>query len=485
VTSSDLPRDKPLCVDLDCTLLRTDSLHELCVALLARRPWEVLQIPGWLLRGGRAGLKAQLTGRVSLDPALLPYRGEVVDLVRESAAAGRPTILVTAADQSLAAAIAAHLGAFSEVIASDGDENLKGDRKAERLAARFGRGNFEYVGDSPADLPVWEAAEGALLAAPTPALQRRVAERVPVRGTFGRRITAAEQLRAWLRELRVHQWVKNLLLLLPLLTSHRLLEPGLAGLAVAAFVSFGLVSSGVYVLNDLVDLEVDRAHPSKRGRPLAAGELPIWGGLLVGPLLLAASFALAARFLPPAFLGVLVVYLLANLVYSLGVKRVAVADVLLLAGLYVLRVVAGGIAVGVPPSPWLLAFCLFFFLNLAFLKRYIELRRLGGTARSVATGRGYRADDLDLLRSLGPSAGYLAVAVLALYIQSQAVTELYGRPWVLWLAAPLVIFWITRAWLIAHRGEMDDDPVSFAIRDRATWVVAGLGGVLALLATAS
>ena len=485
MSSPESPRDRPLCVDLDGTLLRTDSLHELCVQLLARRPLDVFQLPLWLARGGRAHLKAQLTARVSLDPALLPYRTEVVDAVRAEAAVGRETLLVTAADQAVADGIAAHVGAFSEVLGSDGSENLKGARKAEALAGRFGREGFEYIGDSPADLPVWEAAGSALLAAPSAPLERRVAARVPVRAKYGAPAGPAENGRAWLRALRVHQWAKNALVLLPLLAAHRVLEPDLLALACLAFVSFCLVSSGVYVLNDLVDLDADRAHPTKRRRPFAAGTLPLWQGVVAGPTLVLAAFAVVAPVLPAAFLGVLALYVAANGVYSLSLKRVAVADVLLLAGLYVLRVVAGGVAVGVALSPWLLGFCLFFFLNLAFLKRYLELTRLQALAETSAAGRGYRTTDLDLLRSLGPSAGYLAVAVLALYIQSQAVTELYGRPWALWLAAPLVIYWITRAWLLAHRGEMDDDPVLFAIRDRTTWVVALLGAVLGLFATAS
>jgi 4-hydroxybenzoate polyprenyltransferase/phosphoserine phosphatase len=484
VTSSDSPRDPPLCVDLDGTLLRTDSLHELCVTLLAKRPLDVLRLPGWLLRGGRAHLKARLTERVALKPSRLPYRSEVVDAVRASAAAGRRTILVTAADQAVADGIAAHVGGFTEVLGSDGANNLKGERKATLLVDRFGRGGFEYIGDSSADLPVWEAAEGALLAAPSASLQQRVAARVPVRRTFGARPSARERLRAWLRALRVHQWAKNLLVLLPIVAAHRVQDASLAGLAALAFVSFCLLSSAVYLFNDIVDLDADRGHPTKCRRPFASGLLPLWSGVVAAPLLGGAAFVVAALTLPPAFVAVLALYVLANGVYSLGLKRVAVADVLLLAALYVLRVVAGGVAVGVLLSPWLLAFCLFFFLNLAFLKRYVELGRMSGSAETVAAGRGYRAADLDLLRSLGPSAGYLAVAVLALYIQSQAVTELYGRPWLLWLAAPLAIFWITRVWLFAHRGEMHDDPVLFALRDRTTWVVAALGGVLGVLAAA-
>lgn len=466
---------RALCVDLDGTLVATDTLHELVLALARERPLDLLRLPAWLA-GGRAALKARLCARVRLDPARLPYRPEVLDALRAARAEGRPCALVTAADCGLAQAIAAHVGLFDEVIASDGRDNLKGARKAARLAARFGAGGFEYAGDAAADLPVWEAAGAATLVGASGRLRRRVAARVPVERALGARLGRGARLRAWGAALRLHQWLKNLLVFVPLLTSHRLGEPELVAHAVQAFFAFGACASGVYVLNDLADLAADRAHPAKARRPFARGALPAWQGALAGPALLGAGLALASAGLPPAFLVALGGYLVANAAYTLRVKRLPIADVVVLAGLYTLRVVAGGAAVAVEISPWLLAFSLFFFLNLAFLKRYGDVRRAAEPAGGPVPGRDYRAQDLPLLATMGVAAGYLAVLVLALYLQSDYVVRLYERPTLLWLAIPLVAYWTSRAWLLAHRGALPDDPVVFALRDPVTWGV-GLAGV--------
>jgi 4-hydroxybenzoate polyprenyltransferase/phosphoserine phosphatase len=471
----------PLCVDLDGTLLATDSLHELAVGLAGQRPFDLLRIPGWLA-GGRAHLKARLAERVALDASRLPYREEVLEALRAARAEGRLCVLVTAADRRVAEAVAEHLGLFDEVLASDGADNLKGRSKADELGQRFGRGGFEYLGDATADLPVWEAAGAASLVAPSSSLERRVAARLPVARSLGTRGGPGDRARAWLRALRVHQWVKGGLVLLPLLASHRLDEPALWGSAALAFVAFSLVASAVYVANDLLDLAADRAHPSKQRRPFASGALPIASGVLAIPLLLGLASALAIWGLPPAFLAVLGIYVATNALYSLWLKRVAIADVILLASWYTLRVVAGGVAVAVTPSPWLLGFSLFFFLNLAFLKRHVDVRRLAGEPGRTP-GRSYQAADLPLLASMGLAAGYMALVILALYIQSDSVRLLYRHPGRLWLATPLVAYWTSRMWLLSHRGEMDDDPVAFAVRDPVSWAVAAAGLAIGAAAT--
>ena len=388
-------------------------------------------------------------------------------------------MLVTAADRRTAEAIAAHLGCFDEVWASDGTDNLKGAAKAARLRDRFGAGGFEYLGDAHADLPVWEAAGAASLVVPGSALRRRVAARVPIERSLGARPGAGELASAWRRQLRVHQWVKNALVVLPLVASHRIGEPALWANAALAFLAFSFTTSAVYVVNDLLDLASDRAHPTKRRRPFASGALPVAAGALAAPLLVAAAFALSA-FLPRGFLVALAAYTVANVAYSLWLKRVAIADVIVLASFYTLRVVAGGLAVGIMPSPWLLAFCLFFFLNLAFLKRCVDLRRLAPGAR--AAGRDYAAEDLPLLTSLGSAAASMSLAVLAFYVQSETVVRLYRTPELLWLALPLGAYWTSRAWLLAHRGQLDDDPVAFAVRDPVTWGVGAAGVAVGALA---
>jgi 4-hydroxybenzoate polyprenyltransferase len=475
------PDRRPLCVDLDGTLLATDTLHELALALARERPVDLLRLPFWLARG-RAGLKARLGARVKLDPALLPYRPEVIAALRDARAEGRRCVLVTAADAALAESIAAHLDLFDEVLASDGRDNLKGRRKADRLVERFGAGAFEYLGDAAADLPVFEAAGSASLVGAGAALRRRAASRVPIARTLADRPVASVRLRAWVRALRLHQWAKNLLLFVPLVAAHRALEPALLVAAAAGFLAFSLCASAVYLLNDLLDLAADRAHPTKRERPFASGALPAAAGVAMAVLLLAEGLVIGA-FLPAGFMTALLAYLGANAAYNLGLKRVAIADVVLLAGLYAVRVVAGGAATGIPISPWLLGFSLFFFLNLAFLKRYIDVRRVAEAGGTVVPGRDYRASDLPLLGAMGIAAGYLAVVVLALYVQSDYVVRLYRRPEVLWLAAPLVAYWTSRAWLVAHRGRMNDDPVVFALRDPVTWGIAAVGLALGAAAT--
>jgi 4-hydroxybenzoate polyprenyltransferase len=276
--------------------------------------------------------------------------------------------------------------------------------------------------------------------------------------------------------------VKNLLVLLPLLASHRVGEALLWQRAALAFAAFSLAASAVYVGNDLLDLAADRAHPTKRRRPFASGELGIASGLVAIPLLLLGAL-LAGWTLPPAFLAVLALYVAANGAYSFWLKRVAIADVILLASLYALRVLAGGLAVAVVPSPWLLGFCLFFFLNLAFLKRSVDVRRAEVAEGARSPGRDYDSADLPLLAAMGLAAGYLALVILALYIQSENVRLLYRSPERLWLAAPLGAYWISRMWLLAHRGRLDDDPVAFAVRDPVTWGVAAAGLAIGVLAT--
>jgi 4-hydroxybenzoate polyprenyltransferase len=293
----------------------------------------------------------------------------------------------------------------------------------------------------------------------------------------------AGRARALWQALRPHQWVKNLLLFVPLLLAHRLDEPGLWLAAVIGFVAFSLCASSAYVINDLADRESDRAHPIKRDRPFAAGALSPSVALVLAPGLLVAALALAWWALPPLFMMALAVYAAATLAYSLALKRVVLVDVMVLAGLYAMRILAGSAATGVPVSAWLLAFALFFFLSLALLKRYAELRLLQLEARVALRGRGYRGEDLELLRAAGPAAGFLSVLVLALYVATPDVLVLYERPGLLWLVGALLLYWNLRAWLIAQRAEMHDDPVLFAARDRVSYVVGGLTVLILVAAT--
>jgi 4-hydroxybenzoate polyprenyltransferase len=473
---SERPSDLvPICVDLDGTLLRSDLLYESFLALLRTRPWLALWLPFWLL-GGKARFKRRLAESVELDVADLPYDVRVIERLRQTEA--RPRVLCTASDERLARAVAEHTGVFDEVLASDGTINLAGARKAEALVGRFGERGFDYAGNGDVDVHVWKRARRAWvvnaparLASP-PRPEYEVEHHLP---------PTASPLRSWLRSLRLHQWLKNLLVFLPLLASHRFLEPQAVLASCLAFVAFGLCASGVYLLNDLLDLPADRRHPRKRSRPFAAGDLPLLHGLVAAPILTLLSFALAA-WVSLELLVVLAIYLAMTLAYSFRLKRIAMLDVILLAALYTVRIVAGAAAIGSPLSFWLLAFSMFLFLSLAMLKRYTELAAMLEAGKSGALGRGYAVDDLPLIQSLGAAAGYGAVLVLALYINSPESLKLYARPQVLWLVCPLLLYWISRMWVVAHRGAMHDDPVVFAARDRVSQIVVALCGIAAFAA---
>ena len=467
----------PLCIDLDGTLVATDTLWESALALLRTRPLRALALPLWLARG-RPVLKRRLAEAAPIDVASLPYRSEVLAYAAEARVAGRSVVLVTASARAVAERVAAHTGAFDAVLASD-DQNLKGAHKRDALVARYGARGFEYVGDARIDLAVWEAAACGSLVGGSRSLRAALAQRTTLAREFAA-LPAGPG--AWFRQLRIRQWLKNLLLFLPLLASHRFTDAVLLADATLAFLAFGLTASAVYVANDLMDLPADRAHPLKRARPFAAGALSIPAGLAAIPLLLAGAFALAAS-LPAAFSASLALYLAANVLYTLWLKRVVLADVALLGGLYALRVVVGGLATGIVVSPWLMGFSLFFFLSLAFLKRFAELRRLGEEGASVTPGRGYLSGDAPVLLALGPACAAVAALVLGLYIQGDMVTKLYRSPALLWALVPLLVYWSGRSWLLAQRGELDDDPVLFATRDRGSWIVAALA--LAVFAAAA
>ncbi|MBX9400124.1 UbiA family prenyltransferase [Lysobacter sp. BMK333-48F3] len=462
-----------LCVDLDGTLLKSDLLYESLLALLSKQPLLLFLLPLWLLRG-KAALKHEIASRVEVDATTLPYDERVVEALRETDA--RPRVLCTASNTKFAQQVATHLGVFDLVLASDDGVNLSGAAKAQALVERFGERGFDYMGNAGVDLSVWARARHAWVVNGS----RGLAERAAKVGTVAEQLPpAAAGLKTWIKALRIHQWLKNLLVFLPLLASHRFLEPGAVIASALAFVAFGLCASGVYVLNDLLDLPSDRQHPRKRLRPFAAGRLPLLHGLFAAPLLTLAGLALALL-ASPWFALVLIGYYAMTLAYSLRLKRIVMVDVVLLAGLYTVRIIGGAAAIGTPLSFWLLAFSMFIFLSLAMLKRHAELSAILGTGRNKASGRGYAVEDLPLIQSLGAAAGYLAVLVFALYINSPESLALYDRPQVLWLICPLLLYWISRMWIISHRGAMDDDPVVFAVTDRVSQVVIALCGLLAL-----
>jgi 4-hydroxybenzoate polyprenyltransferase/phosphoserine phosphatase len=462
----------PLCIDIDGTLIRSDLLLESALALLRRNPAYLLLFPIWLLRG-KARLKREIAARANIDASLLPYDARLVEWLRGEAAQRRQ-VLCTASDRKFADAVAAHIGGFDEVLASDGTRNLAGASKGDALRERFGEHGFDYAGNAAPDLAVWRHARRGVVVNASPALTRRAAQVVEIERVFDR---PGEGVRPWIKAMRPHQWLKNLLLFLPLLASHRAFDGNAVLLSLLAFASFSVCASGVYLLNDMLDLEADRAHPRKRLRPFAAGTLPLTAGLMLAPLLTLAAFVLALL-VGPRFALVLFGYYVLTLGYSFGIKRIAMLDMVVLAGLYTVRIFAGTVAIRAALSFWLLAFSMFLFLSLAMIKRYTELRLLLRQGRNQAGGRDYQVDDLQLIQSLGGASGYLAVLVLALYINSTASEVLYRHQQVLWLLCPLLLYWVSRVWLIAHRGAMHDDPVVFALTDGVSRIVLAICAVV-------
>jgi 4-hydroxybenzoate polyprenyltransferase/phosphoserine phosphatase len=465
----------PLCVDLDGTLVRTDLPLESLLSAVRKDVSLVPRLSFTLLRG-RAALKAAIADQANLDPALLPYNDEVVAFVKEQRTQGRRIVLASASHRRLVEKVAEYLGLFDEIEATDGGTDFKGTHRAERLVARFGEKGFDYIGNSAADIPVWLHARHSFVAAMNGSVTKRLSVSPDV--SF-----SAVVPRPWdfLRAMRVHQWVKNLLIFAVLIAAHSFSDVALWARAGLAFFAFALCASSVYILNDLLDLEADRRHPRKRERPFAAGRLPVTTGVAMAPSLLIAAAILAAA-LPYLFALVLALYYLTTCAYSVWLKRIVLVDVFALASLYTLRLIAGAAAVAIVPSFWLLAFAMFLFLSLAMVKRYAELVQLRGGDLEAAFGRGYYVIDRDMLAGLGVGSAFAAVLVLALYINSESVVHLYRLPEAIWLLCPLLLYWLSRLWIVARRGKLDDDPIVFALRDRVSRIVIGLSGVVFLLA---
>jgi 4-hydroxybenzoate polyprenyltransferase/phosphoserine phosphatase len=461
----------PLVVDLDGTLLRSDLLMETAMAFVRSKPLKVFKLLGWLLKG-KAALKEGLALETQIDVSVLPYDPQVIELINAEKATGRMIVLATASHVSLAERIAEHLQLFDLVLASNANRNLSGNNKRDLLVAHYGEGGFDYIGNSSDDLPIWNVSRQAYVVNPDPGVEGRVKAMTQVEPTLR---TNTASLRDWRKATRLHQWLKNALIFVPLLASHRFTQFDLMRDGVFAFFCFGLCASSVYILNDLLDLCDDRHHKSKCNRPFASGRLSIKAGLVAVPTLLIAAFGAALLLLPWQFCAVMAAYYGLTLAYSLQLKRLMAVDVIVLAMLYTSRIIAGVAAFNLTLTFWILAFSMFIFLSLAMVKRYAELR--DARVREVTTmarGRGYYPGDLDMIASLGASSGYLAVMVLALYIQDAKTTALYVTPHVIWLACPLLLFWVTRVWMLTHRGLMNEDPVVFAIRDRTSQLIGAV-----------
>lgn len=458
----------PLVVDLDESLVRTDILYESLFSSLAgdlRSGWDALRA---FMRGGKAALKAQLARTSTIDYATLPYNDAVLDLIRQAKAEGRLVYLATASDRRHADGVAAHLGLFDGVFASDGQTNLSGPAKAEKLVQEFGSNGFDYVGNSKADLPAWRVARRCYAVGAT----KSVIGKIDSAGLTVEHLERRKfSLRAWIKAFRVHQYAKNALIFVPMLTAHVYTWEAIwrSGWT---FVAFSLCASSVYIINDLLDLESDRKHPTKRKRALASGALPIPAMAFVVPVVLLSSFSIAYA-MSLEVLGVLVTYFALTLAYSVKLKQKMMLDVVVLAALYATRVIAGAVAIDVVVSEWLLIFCILMFTCLALVKRYVELAVRIDMDMPDPSNRNYRLTDLPVVGALAAGAGFNAITVFALYVSSPAVSALYRNPKILWLICPILVFWLGRLLLMAQRRIVDDDPIIFALRDSISHI-AGL-----------
>lgn len=455
-----------LCVDLDGTLVRTDTLLESLFALLRVKPWGLFQIIFWVFFG-KARCKQKIGQASALQPDSLPYTGPVLDYLQSESRKGRKLLLVTGADASIAIPVARHLGLFSDVICSDGRENVTGKVKLAAIHRVLGSEGFSYAGNSRRDLAVWKGAKSAVIVGGGAGVRKAVERAgVPIERVIPR---PHFSIRLMLRALRVHQWTKNLLVLLPIALAHHLLEKQFIVLGIRAFFAFSFCASAVYLINDLWDLPTDRRHPVKRHRPLASGDLSIPVAVSWSAVLLTGAALLNPA--PEAAL-LLLAYVVAAIAYSLYLKRLLLVDVILLAGFYTLRLLYGGAAAGVTVSIWTLAFSMFMFLSLALIKRISELRSRVSEEGLTASGRAYLMNDVSQLSALCSASGCASALVIILYVHSPEVTPLYSRPYFLLGIFPLLVYWQSRLLILANRGSIHEDPVVFSLFDRASRAVA-------------
>ncbi len=467
-----------LVVDLDGTLTRTDTLFESALLLGRKRLVDLFLLPFWLLKG-KAYLKFRITEKVIPDPAHLPYVETFLEWLRAEKSNGRKLALCTASNRETANAIADHVGLFDDVIASDKDVNMAGSIKRAELDHRYGADNYDYAGNSHEDMVVWDGARKAIVVNASPGVVKRARAQFDVETVFE---PEKRSISTWIQVFRINQWLKNVLLFVPLVAAHQLSQPGLLLTLLVAFISFSISASAIYILNDLFDIESDRLHPRKRDRPFASAAVPIPWGVALIVVCLFAGISLAV-FVGHAFLYWLILYLVLTTSYTFWLKQQVLVDSLTLAGLYTLRIVAGAAAVSVALSFWLLAFSIFIFLSLAFIKRYTELQTQISEGNTVAHGRGYHVDDISMIQTFGIASGYTSILVLALYLNSDTVLTLYQAPQFIWAAVPAMLFWISWIWLKAHRGKMHDDPIVFAVKDKASMLVGILIVLSFLLAT--
>ncbi|WP_132466775.1 UbiA family prenyltransferase [Pantoea dispersa] len=450
-------KSTPLCIDLDGTLVHTDTLVETALLLVKKNPCYLFYFIFWLIKG-KSVLKHEISSRVCLNASILPYNQDVIDFIKDEKLKGREVWLCTAANEKVANSIAQHLGLFDKVLASDKTTNLSSSKKAKKLVEEIGQGKFDYAGNSKDDIKVWEKSNNAIIVNLPESLEKKVEVNIIKKLT-----TEKSSLSTWVKQLRVHQWAKNLLIFVPFIAAHQFYDAELLVKSIFAFITFSLCASSVYLLNDLLDLEADRKHKKKRFRPLASGKISLLSGVLATSILLLIS-GICSLLLPIKFIIILVIYYSLTLMYSFWIKKVMVFDVATLALLYSIRILAGGAATGIVLSNWLISFAMFLFFSLAIIKRVVELKSATNPEIKIE-GRGYSPSDLPILLASGVSSGYISILVFTLYIDSVRLLTPYENYEILYFISPLLFVWLTRIWLLTWRNEMHDDPVSFALKD--------------------
>lgn len=458
-----------LAVDLDGTLTPTDTLYESILLLIRKKPLWLFFLLNYLLKG-KAAFKAMLSDKINLDVTSLIYNNQLIDWLKVQKNRGTKIILCTAANEKIANSVADHLQCFESVIASNNKINIKSTLKREVLEKKYGFKGFNYVGNSNDDLSVWAGASEAILVNTSNSTRRKAEKLANVTKIFP---SKKPSLFDFFRVIRLHQWLKNLLLFVPIFAAHKINDVHDIILLFFAFCSFCACASSVYIINDLVDLENDRKHPTKFNRPFASGIMPIKIGILLAPLFVLISLLIAFR-IGYDFAFVLIAYFTLTLLYSIWLKTIVLIDCLTLSILYSIRIIAGAIVVEVVLSFWLLAFSVFIFLSLAFVKRYVEITLHAPKGNKMIHGRGYFKKDAQLVQTIGVVAGYLSVLLMALYIHSENVAILYSFPELIWSAVFLILFWVSWLWFKAHRGEVPDDPLIFAVRDKTSLIVSFL-----------
>ena len=465
-----MKEEKCLFVDLDGTLIKSDLLFECLVPIIKNYFYAIFLAPFWLLKG-KAYLKDKFSDLVSINPEILPYNNNVLEYIRKEKENGSKIILATASNIKLAKSISDYLGIFDDVMASSKEENLKGKNKLNKIKLYIKNNNinkeFSYIGDSEADVKIFNETNIPIVVG-----NKNVFNKIKSKNDKTTFVDGENDfsLKKFFKMIRTYQWVKNFLIFLPLILAHKFLDVNLLLKALVAFFSFSFLASSVYIINDIMDVESDRIHPSKKNRPIASGAVKISSALKVAFILMPLSFIISI-FLGKEFLFVLLTYFITTSCYSFYLKKIMLVDILILSLLYTVRMFAGGVALNIYLSPWLFMFSMFFFFSLACAKRYSELYAVRNNLQDEIKGRGYQAQDLEQIQIFGSSSGYIAILIFALYIQSDISMKLYKTPSFFWALCPIMLYWISRVWLLSHRGQMTQDPIIFALKDKVSYVV--------------